>query len=241
MASGLPVTSVLGILQHTATVIGVKATRTDINSPKDLDGKTYAGFGLSYEVPTLSKVIQGAGGKGKFNTVTLNTSAYEAVYKGQADFTVPFVAWEVIEAKLRNEPFRYFKYSDFGFPDFYQVVLIGNNDWLGKNQDLAKRFVQATSKGYQYAVQKPDDAAQILINANKGTFDLPALVTQSAELLAKSFYLDANGKFGTQTLAQWTGYSKFLYDSGVLVDGSGNKLKQPPDYSKLFSNDYLGP
>jgi ABC-type nitrate/sulfonate/bicarbonate transport system substrate-binding protein len=240
VASGLPVTSVLAILQHTATVIGVKASRTDINTPKDLDGKTYAGFGLPYEVPTLQKIIQNAGGTGKFNTVTLNTSAYDAVYKGQADFTVPFIAWEVIEAKLRNEPFKTFKYSDFGFPDYYQVVLIGNNGWLAKNQDLAKRFVQATAKGYEYAVQNPDAAAQILIDSNKGTFDLPALVTQSAELLAKSFYLDPNGKFGTQTLSEWTGYSKFLYDSGVLVDGSGNKLKQPLDYSTLFSNAYLG-
>jgi ABC-type nitrate/sulfonate/bicarbonate transport system substrate-binding protein len=240
VASGLAVTSVLAIVQHTATVIGVKATRADINSPKDLDGKTYAGFGLPYEVPTLAKVIQGAGGTGKFKSVTLNTSAYDAVYNGQADFTVPFIAWEVIEAKLRNEPFKVFKYSDYGFPDYYQVVVLGNNDWLTKNQDLAKRFVQATAKGYEYAVQNPDAAAQILINANPGAFNLPQLVTQSAELLAKSFYLDANGKFGTQTLSEWTGYSKFLYDSGVLVDGSGNKLKQPLDYSTLFSNAYIG-
>ena len=52
-ASGANLVSVLAVLQHWATAIGVRADRADLTSPKDLDGKTYAGFGGPTEEPLL--------------------------------------------------------------------------------------------------------------------------------------------------------------------------------------------
>ena len=74
----------------------------------------------------MQAVIQDAGGKGDFKNVVLGTSAYEALYAGQVDFTEPFVAWEGIEAELRGQPLKTFDYTDYGFPDAYSVMLIGN-------------------------------------------------------------------------------------------------------------------
>ena len=42
-----------------------RADRTDIKTPKDLDGKTYAGFGTPDETPLLQTVIRNAGGTGR--------------------------------------------------------------------------------------------------------------------------------------------------------------------------------
>jgi hypothetical protein len=44
---------------------------------------------------------------------------------------------------------------------------------------------------------------------------------------------------GPQTLQRWQGYSGFLYDQGLLVDGAGKPLTSPPDYAALFTNDFL--
>jgi len=60
--AGADVTSVFAVLQHTALEIGYRADRTDIKTPKDLDGKTYAGFGTPDEKPLLQTVIRNAGG-----------------------------------------------------------------------------------------------------------------------------------------------------------------------------------
>ena len=68
-AAGADITSVMAVLQHWATEIAVKADRTDITSPKDLDGKTYGGFGGPGEEPKMQAVIRDAGGKGDFTTV----------------------------------------------------------------------------------------------------------------------------------------------------------------------------
>ncbi|MEX2446735.1 MAG: ABC transporter substrate-binding protein [Dehalococcoidia bacterium] len=238
-ASGLPIVSVMAVLQHIATVISVRADREDIQRPRDLDGKTYAGFGLPHEGPTMREVIRNDGGEGEFEVVTLRAAAYEALYSGDADFTVPFVTWEGIEAELREEPLRSFRYTDYGFPDYYQVVLASNEDWVAEHRDLAQRFIRATVRGFEYAAERPGDAAQHLIDANPGVFNLPELVTQSAQLLADEYYLDAEGRFGTQTLDQWTGYSRFLYESGILQDEDGQPLTSEPDWSTFFTNDLL--
>ncbi len=240
VAAGAPIVSTMAILQHTAQDIAVLAS-SPIQRPKQLDGKTYAGFGYPNEVPTLQSVIRYDGGKGDFDTVTLDSAAYEALYQKRADFVITFAAWEGIEAQQRGIDLRTFKFTDYGFPDFYQVVLACSSQWLAANPQAAKAFVAATVEGFQFAVQDPDAAAQILIDQNPGVFDANlALPKASAEYLAQEGLLqDVNGQVGTQTLAEWTGYSKFLYDQGLLVDANGKKVTTAPDYGSLFTNDFL--
>jgi NitT/TauT family transport system substrate-binding protein len=239
-AGGAPIVSVMAILQHTAQEIAVLAS-SDIQRPRQLDGKTYAGFGYPNEVPTLQSVIRADGGKGEFKTVTLDTAAYEALYAKRADFVITFAAWEGLEAKERGIALRTFRFGDYGFPDFYQVVLACDPRWLARAPDLAKRFVAATVRGFQLANDSPDEAAALLVEQNPGVFDAnPALPKASQEFLAAGKYLvDANGTVGPQTLAGWQGYSGFLFDQKLLTGPDGKPITTPPDYGSLFTNDYL--
>jgi ABC-type nitrate/sulfonate/bicarbonate transport system substrate-binding protein len=237
--SGADITSVMAILQHWASEVAVKADRADITSPKDLDGKTYGGFGSPGEAPKMRKIIQDAGGRGDFQSVTLGTSAYEALYAGQVDFTEPFVAWEGIEAQLRGEPLKTFRYTDYGFPDSYNVLLMGNSTWLKAHPDQARAFVRAAQRGYQLAADDPAKGVQDLEAANPGAFTEPELVARSQAMLAKDYLKDDQGRVGTQTLARWQGFSGFLVDSGSVVDADGKPVTTRPDFSTWFTNDYL--
>jgi ABC-type nitrate/sulfonate/bicarbonate transport system substrate-binding protein len=237
VAAGADIVSVAAILQKTASAIGVLADGP-IQRPRDLDGKTYAGFGYPNEDPTLKFVIKADGGKGEFKTATLDAAAYEALFNHQADFTIPFTAWEGVEAEQRGIKLRYFQFADYGFPDYYQVVLACDRQWLDKEPDAAKRFVAATARGFQFAADHPDEAAAILVSENPGVFDANKdLPNASQEFLDQGHYLvDANGVFGTQTLERWTGYSTFLFDQGLLVDSAGKPLPKALDYARLFTN-----
>lgn len=240
VAAGARIRSVMAILQHNASAIAVLAD-SGITRPRQLDGRTYAGFGYPNEVPTVTAVIKADGGRGEFKVVTADTTAYEALYAHKADFTIPFTAWEGVEAKERGIDLRYFKFTDYGFPDFYQVVLACSDDWLTAHPDVARRFVGATVQGFQFAATSPDDAAAILIAQNPGVFDAnKQLPLDSARYLATGgYYTDASGAVGRQTLAQWTAYSKFLYDQGLLTGSDGAALASPPDYAALFTNEFL--
>jgi ABC-type nitrate/sulfonate/bicarbonate transport system substrate-binding protein len=239
VAAGADITSVMAILQKTGSAIAVLESSA-IQRPKDLDGKTYAGFGYPNEEPTLKAVITADGGTGDFDTVTLNEAAYDALYNKRADFTIVFTAWEGVEAGQRGISLRYFHFSDYGFPEFYQVVLACDRQFLEKFPDVARRFVRTTVQGFELAARDPDRAAQILIDENPGAFDAnPDLPRASQRFLADGYLLGADGTFGRQTLERWQGYSGFLYDQGLLVDSAGEPLTTPPDYARLFTNDFL--
>lgn len=240
VAAGAPIVSTMAILQHTAQDIAVLAS-SDITRPRQLDGRTYAGFGYPNEVPTLRAVIRADGGTGDFDTVTLDTAAYEALYAKRADFVITFSAWEGIEAAQRGIELRSFRFADYGFPDFYQVVLACDRDWLARDPATARAFIGATVRGFEFAAGNPNAAAAMLVAQNPGVFDAnPALPKASARFLAEEGLLtDAAGKAGTQTLATWEGYSGFLYRQGLLTDARGATLTAPPDYASLFTNDFL--
>lgn len=238
-AAGADITSVLAVLQHWGSAIGVRGDRTDITTPKDLDGKIYGGFGAAYEEPKMRAVIKASGGTGDFRTVVLGTSAYDAVYAGQADFTEPFIAWEGIEAQLRGKPFKTFQFTDHGFPDAYAVIVIAHSPWLAAHADAATRFVRAVQRGYQLGADEPAQAASLLMAANPGVFTEPELVTRSQAMLASTYLKDASGKVGPQTVAQWSGYSGFVYDAGVLAGPDGTPLTTRPDFASWFTNNHL--
>jgi len=234
-AAGADIVSVLAVLQHWGTAIAVRADRADLRSPRDLDGKTYGGFGAAYEVPKMQAIIRAAGGKGDFKNVVLGTSAYEALYAGQVDFTEPFLAWEGIEAELRNEPLKTFAYADYKFPDAYSVIVIGNPGWMKAHPDAAAAFVGALQRGYQLGADDPAQGAKLLTDANPGVFTEPTLVSRSQEMLAQRYLKDAAGKVGTQTVATWSGFSGFLYDAGVLAGADGKPLTARPDFATWFT------
>jgi len=239
-AAGADVVSVFAPDQKGTYAIGVRADRADIASPKDLDGKIYAGFGTPDEGPELRYVIKSDGGKGDFRSVTLNTSAYQALYAGKADFTIPVVTWEGVEAKLAGKPMKTFAFTDYGFPEQYSVLLASSSKYLTAHPDVAKRFIAALTKGYAYAADNPADAAKIVIDTNPGVFTNPELVTQSQALLASGGYLkDANGNVGHQDPSLWSKYGTFLYSNGLLVDGDGKKLTVEPDWTTYYTNAYL--
>jgi ABC-type nitrate/sulfonate/bicarbonate transport system substrate-binding protein len=240
VAAGAPIRSVMAVLQHTAQQIAVLAS-SDIARPRDLDGRTYAGFGYPNEEPTLKSVIKADGGRGTFKTVTLDTAAYEALYAKKADFVITFAAWEGIEAAQRGIKLRTFDFGTYGFPDFYQVVIACDSRWLAAKPDLARAFVTATARGFEFGADDPDAAAAILVAQNPGVFDgNPDLPKASQEFLATGGFLrDPQGAVGRQTLSEWQGYSGFLYDNRLLTGPDGKPLTRPPDYTALFTNDYL--
>ncbi len=238
-AAGLKLTSIASVLQSNPTELTVLAD-SDIQSPKDFDGKTYAGFGLPYEEPQIKTVIQADGGKGDFKVATLNSYAYEALYNHEADFTEMFMTWEGIEADLRGIKVRGFKYSDYGVPDFPGVVLVARSDVVDKGSPKLTKFLEVTRRGYAFAAEHPDEAAQIMMDYLPDAFPEPELVTRSAEALT-DYFVKGDTPWGVQNGDDWKAYTHFFVEQGIVKDGDDNVIKSDADIpgGPLYSNDLL--
>ena len=99
----------------------------------------------------------------------------------------------------------------------------------------------ATVRGFEFGVENPDDAADILVAENPGVFDANPELPRASQryLVDNGFLVDGAGRFGAQTLERWQAYSQFLYDQGLLADAAGKPLTAPLDYGSLFTNEFL--
>jgi ABC-type nitrate/sulfonate/bicarbonate transport system substrate-binding protein len=237
-AAGLNLVSVAAILQSNPTELAVLAS-SDIQSPKDFDGKTYAGFGLPYEEPQIRTVVVQNGGTGDFEVATLNTFAYEALYNEDADFTEIFTTWEGIEARLRDIELRTFRYDDYGMPDFHGVVLVANGDAVdGEKAEAIRRFLEVTQRAYEYAAEDPDTAAQEFIDYLSDTFPDPELVIVSTEALVP-YFVESGERWGVQDADSWNAYAAWFIDQGLVIDGDDNVITDLADLGTLFTNELL--
>lgn len=239
-AAGADLKATYAVTQTETGRLVFNADRADIQRPRDLDGLTYGGFGSAWENALITSMIREDGGKGAFETVTLGTSAYEALANGAVDFTLEVYTWEGVKAELDGKAQRAFRYADFGVPDEH-TTLIGSSDaYLAANPETAAAFIGATQRGYAYAVDHPDEAADILIAANSDVLTDRSLIRASLQALIDGHYLrSADGVIGTLVPEKVEAIGQYLFTAGILHDGNGAVLTDKPDFSTYFSNDYL--
>ncbi|AMY01282.1 ABC transporter substrate-binding protein [Mesorhizobium ciceri] len=238
--AGADLKGVYAVVQSETGRVVFNAARNEIKSPRSLDGLIYGGFGSAWENALISTIIRHDGGKGDFETVTLGTSAYEALANGSVDFTLEVSTWEGVEAELRGVKQRSFVYADYGVPDEHTTLISSSEAYLQANPKPAADFVQATRRGYQFAVDHPDDAATLLIAANKDALTNPALIHASLKALIDGHYLRSqSGAIGTMDPAKMEAIGDYLFASGILRDSDGKLVARRPDFGSYFRNDYL--
>jgi len=239
-AAGADVKLVYAVVQTETGRLIFKGGRDDIKSPKDLDGKTYGGFGGAWEEALVSTMIRNDGGKGTFQNVTLGTSAYEALDNGAVDFTLEIYTWEGIAAQLENRQVGRWRYSDYGIPDEQTTAIASSDAYLAANPQNARAFIQATLKGYAHSVDNPDEACDLLIAGSNGALLNTDLVKASQKALVEGHFLRSeNGAIGTIDPAKAEAIGTFLFDHGILLDANGTALTEKPDFSAYYTNGLL--
>lgn len=239
--AGADLVATYALVQTETGRLVFKADRDDIQTPRDLDGKIYAGFGSGWETALIGTIIRHDGGLGEFETVTLGTSAYEALANGAVDFTLEVYTWEGVKAERDGPAQRAFRYVDYGVPDQHTNFLGTTGTYLAEHPDTARAFISASRRGYAYAVEHPDEAADILVAANADTLLDRDFVRASLQALIDGHYLRAeDGTIGTIDPAKMEAMGSFLFEAGLLKDGNGVAVGEKPDFATYYTNDLLG-
>ena len=229
----LGVTAVAGIIQHNTSGI-ISRAGDGITSPKGLEGKTYSTWESPVEMAMIRYCMEQDGGD--FEKVTLIpnniTDEPAALAAHQTDAIWVFYGWGGITAQIEDVDCDYWNFSDISPElDYYTPVILANNEFLASSPDVAKAFLDATKKGYEYAAEHPQEAADMLI-AGDTTGSLSGsedLVYASQEWLSEQYIADAPA-WGVMDEERWNGFYTWLFENGLTshdLTGIG------------FSNDYL--
>lgn len=236
-ASGADMTALWVTMQHETGRLVYNSENEAIKRPADLSGKTYAGFGSDWEKALIGTMIRTDGGDPQWDTVTLNTGAYEALAVGRVDFTLEVATWEGVNSEILGRKQSWFNYADYGVPDQQNGYIATTSQMLAEQPDTVKAFMQATLAGYEWAADNPSEAAEILIAA--GDFQNPDLVHGSMKMIAEGGYLrDGDTPVGKIDHERLQRMAQFLADNGVLKDAQGATLTSPGDVAEWYNEDW---
>ncbi len=225
----LPVKAIATIIQHNTSGFAAPVEK-NIKTAKDFEGKTYGGWGSPSEEAIIKLAMEKQGADfNKLKRVDIGKDDYFTATKKNIDFAWIFDAWTGVEARLKNIKLDYIPIKDIDPAlDYYTPILITNNKTIKENPELVKKFMAATSKGYEEAIKDPSGAADIL---SKAVPELDKnLVKTSQEYLAKLYKDDAQ-KWGQMKAEVWKNYAKFMQDNGLI--------KKALNVDEAFTNDFL--
>ena len=237
-AGGAEITALWVTMQREAGRLVYNSDNAAISSPADLQGKTYAGFGSAWEDALISTMIEADGGTADYDTVTLGTGAYEALATGAVDFTLEVATWEGVNSELLGRKQSHFEYADYGVPEPQGGYIGTQTAMLERNPETVQAFMEATAKGYTWAAENPQAAADILIAA--GDFPNADLVRGSMQVIDEGNYLtDGTTTVGAIDSGRLTAMAQFLYESGVLRGTDGQPLAWPGDVTSWFDQSWM--
>lgn len=229
---GAGITAVAAIVEHNTSGI-ISRKDAAINSPKDLAGKRYGTWNDPIELGMIKSLMKKEGAS--FDQVKLvpnsDSNSITPIENNAFDAAWIYHGWDGILAEQKELNTNFFYMKDF-VPefDYYSPVIIANNDYLKEHKAEAKKFIQAVKKGYQYAMEHPEEAADILIK------QAPALANQRDFVLASQKYLSSQyasdkDKWGQFDAKRWNDFYAWAKEQGLV----SNDLRD-----KGFTNELVG-
>lgn len=226
---GIPIVSIGAIIQHNTS--GFAAPKEyGITSPKDFAGKKYGGWGAPVEAAVIDSLMkQEDASVEDVEIINIGNTDFFTAIKRDIDFAWIYYAWTGIEAELRGEDLDMLYLTDYSDKlDYYTPVITTSEDLISDQEEVVASFMKAISDGYQFAIENPEEAADILV---KHVPDLDSeLVHASQEWLSPKYQDDAD-KWGVQSEDIWKNYADWMYEN-ELIDSE-------LDVKSAFTNEFL--
>lgn len=228
--NALPIEAVAAIIQHNTSGI-ISRAGEGITSPKGMEGKKYATWDLDLEKATIRQIMEADGGD--YDQIEMIpstvTDEVSALCSKSVDAIWIFYGWAGIATEVAGLETDYFAFKDIDEVfDFYTPVIIGNSDWMKENEEITKAFLGAVKKGYEYAIEDPEGAAGILMEANP---ELDSeLVLRSQEYLKDQYKAEVE-QWGYIDPARWNAFYNWINEKGLAESEIPENIG--------FTNEYL--
>jgi ABC-type nitrate/sulfonate/bicarbonate transport system substrate-binding protein len=227
--AGVPIVSIAAVIQHNTSGFASPKAK-GIDSPKKFEGQRYGGWGAPVEESVIDALMQADGGDvSKVDIMSIGDSDFFAAVERDIDFAWIYYAWTGVEAELRGEELNMVYLTDYSDKlDYYTPVLVTNEEQIKSDPETVKAFAAGAAEGYQFTIDNPEDAAEVLIKAEP---DLNADLVRASQKWLSPKYRDDAPRWGEQKLSIWENYANWMFDQGLLE----GKLEA----EKAFTNEFL--
>lgn len=225
----LPVVAIAAIIQHNTSGFASPKAK-NIVTAKDFEGMKYGGWGSPMEEAMLKGLMAKENADfDKIEMIDIQASDFFTSVENHVDFTWIYYGWDGVSAELREFPINFIKLQDVEPAlDSYTPTLIAKESLLKERPELAKKFLKATSKGYEFSIANPADAAKVLL---KFVPELDEkMVIASQEYLAKEYKAEAP-RWGEMKAETWEIYGNWMFENDLLEE----KL----NVDEAFTNEFL--
>jgi ABC-type nitrate/sulfonate/bicarbonate transport system substrate-binding protein len=230
-ADEIPIVSIAAIIQHNTSGFASRAELT-VETPADWEGLRYGSYGNPFEEPTLRVLMECA--NGDFNALEIVDTGFAdplaLLDEDQTDLAWIFYAWQGVQADLQAIDLDIIMMEDWFdcIPDYYTPVFIVHENTTRERPEVIRRFLLAISRGYEYAIDHPEEAATILLDAVPELDE--ELVRASQAWLSLRYKADAP-RWGEQSFSVWDDYAKWMAQYNIIP--------APIDAASAFTNDFL--
>jgi ABC-type nitrate/sulfonate/bicarbonate transport system substrate-binding protein len=215
-AAGQDVMAVSSIYRYNPTVI-MALSDSAIQEPQALEGKV---VGVTSSAQDASSDVQLLGLLDAVGISPTQVSfahvdaeyAFSAIVTGQMDAVSGVYATQApVWGQTAGYTTTLLFLRDYGIL-VYPNLIFTTEELVDTDPDLIRRFVLATLKGYQYALEHPDVAAELAVKYNP-TLDVDA---QLASMQAQIPYIDTGVPLGTMDLHVWQSTQFLLLEQELI-------------------------
>lgn len=219
MARGekIPVRSIAAIVRHPLNHLMVPQAG-DIHSPKDLSGKRIGYSSIPLYEAMIQTMIQNDGGDP--NTSKLIDVGFDlipAIATKQVDAIMGgFINHEQLLLEKEGHPVKGFNPTDYGVPDYYELVLVASDQGVQNSESYFKKFLNAIIKGQQYVQENPEKALNLLLAHENATSPLDKKIEEKSLEILLPLMNAGDQDFGYQESASWEKVRQWLSDNDLL-------------------------
>lgn len=216
----IPVIS-LGAYLQTANQVIISLKESGIAEPKDLVNQTMGYASTELEIVNMKEAVKYQNGDPEqvklvdigFDILTaLTTKKVDAVSGAFINHEVPVLLQDGFDI-------NYFAVEDYGVPQSYGVILVGNQALYKENPEKYEKFLRALTKGFTFTQQNPDDALQIVLDAQEAdAFPLDAEVEKMSLNTLLPIMETSSAKFLSQTTERWQAQMDYFFDKKFIEE-----------------------
>lgn len=214
----IPIKAIASIVREPLNYT-VMLEESPIQSPKDLEGKTIGYPGIPLNESLIKTMVTNDGGDyDKVNMIDVGFELESSLVSKRADaVTGTFINHEVPVMNSKGFKTRYFNPVDYGVPNYSEIVLVTSDETWDKERDAIQAFWRAAQKGYEFMVEQPEEALDLLLNnQDQANFPLDkAIETESLNVLLPK--MDTEGDaFGTLDETSWEEVRDWLHEMEMI-------------------------